>query len=216
MASQRMKVKRALPVLRALRRTVNDVSSLIREKGGASCTQGCDHCCYQIVWLSLSEALHILEHVSSSWYEDNREWVERGWKLWLEEGITPYDWMAQRIGCPFLEEHQCSIYSVRPTECAMYMVVTPAEECAKPGWHSGVLHTDTMDQLRTEGILISIQVTGVPGVFPMPVAFSLARTWLEGGREAVLERMWAAGMPQDPEAFGDYLRNMGRNADERI
>ena len=34
--------------------------------------------------------------------------------------------------CPFLEDGLCSIYEVRPFGCAVYMVVSPVEDCIGP------------------------------------------------------------------------------------
>ena len=50
------------------------------------------------------------------------------------EERTPFalDYFFQGIACPFLEEESCSIYTDRPIPCREYLVVSPAENCARP------------------------------------------------------------------------------------
>jgi len=42
------------------------------------------------------------------------------------------DYFLQGIMCPFLEKEACSIYTERPIPCREYLVVSPAENCARP------------------------------------------------------------------------------------
>ncbi|HRD65200.1 MAG TPA: YkgJ family cysteine cluster protein [Candidatus Competibacter sp.] len=51
-----------------------------------------------------------------------------------DEEVDPLglEYFRQGIACPFLEEESCSIYAERPLACREYLVVTPAENCAKP------------------------------------------------------------------------------------
>jgi hypothetical protein len=51
------------------------------------------------------------------------------------------EYFALGIACPFLEDELCSIYDERPLICREYVVVSPAEHCARPGWDGvQVLH----------------------------------------------------------------------------
>ncbi|MBM3148416.1 MAG: YkgJ family cysteine cluster protein, partial [Chloroflexi bacterium] len=49
-----------------------------------------------------------------------------------ERTLFALDYFIQGIACPFLEEESCSIYNDRPIPCREYLVVSPAENCAKP------------------------------------------------------------------------------------
>jgi Fe-S-cluster containining protein len=117
-----------------------------------SCRKGCGVCCRQLVPISEVEARQILVLVNDMPEPRSSEIRKRfeARRLRLQEaGLlerllepeslrpderTPFalDYFYHDIACPFLEEESCSIYADRPIPCREYLVVSPAENCAKP------------------------------------------------------------------------------------
>jgi hypothetical protein len=87
--------------------------------GTVACQSGCDHCCYQSVGVTPPEALAIWRHVLETTSEEEldalrvrlRAFRDRTRDLSARERVSP------DLPCPFLEDHACSIYSVRPLSC---------------------------------------------------------------------------------------------------
>jgi Fe-S-cluster containining protein len=144
-----------LPVLRALDDSlISGVSAELGEAGYAiSCRRGCSECCSQLVPMSIFEAESIAEHLRSLPEERQKELAERFHQAlsklsaaglidrMVAEGLQAdskefqqlvFDYFYQRIPCPFLEDHACSIYPVRPFACREYLVTSPAEYCFDP------------------------------------------------------------------------------------
>ena len=117
-----------------------------------SCQKGCGACCRQLVPISEVEACQLRDLVNDmpeprrseirARFAAERLRLQRSGllekllapDLLRPEERTPFalDYFFQGIACPFLEEGSCSIYSDRPIPCREYLVVSPAENCAKP------------------------------------------------------------------------------------
>ena len=140
-------------------RSIDDV--LVAEARQASvaagrpvtCRKGCDWCCYQLVpvtgiearWLgALVESLpnahraivqtRFAAAASQLAEAGLRDQVTAAWSLERAQSCR----LAARyfrlwIACPFLEDHQCSIYSERPLACREYVVTSPAQACETLG-----------------------------------------------------------------------------------
>jgi len=123
-----------------------------------SCQKGCDLCCSMYVEATLQECeaivyyLYQSERVLESFLRTYPQWRERIRKngdlfkscgrFWKEE-VTPETarelmpaireenerYMRQNIPCPFLDNHLCSIYEVRPYMCVALIAVSPPEWC---------------------------------------------------------------------------------------
>jgi Fe-S-cluster containining protein len=117
-----------------------------------SCQKGCGVCCRQLVPISEVEARQLRNLVNNmpeprrseirARFDEKRQRLQKVGlleKLLEPERLRPeertsfaLDYFFQGIVCPFLEEGSCSIYSDRPIPCREYLVVSPAENCAKP------------------------------------------------------------------------------------
>ncbi len=218
MASPRTKVRRALPVVRSLKEQATMVSSSLRARDKEiSCKPGCDYCCYQVVWMTILEALYILRELDDSWLGEHREWMEDGMQQWFVEETTPAQWLQKQRPCPFLKKHKCSIYEIRPNECALYLVVSPPEDCKGDVARKSVAvaHIDYMDQLRRHNLRLAFE-HNVSGVFPMPVAFLLAEAFMKNdGEDGVRAKLAEYNIPFEPEELADYLSWLGKNDEDR-
>lgn len=116
------------------------------------CKKGCGICCRQLVPISEAEARQLRDLVNHmaeprrseirARFEAGRQRLERSGlieKLLAPDRLKPeertpfaLDYFSEGIVCPFLEEESCSIYSDRPIPCREYLVVSPAENCARP------------------------------------------------------------------------------------
>jgi Fe-S-cluster containining protein len=116
------------------------------------CKKGCGVCCRQLVPISEVEAHQLRDLVNDmpeprrseirARFEAGRQRLERSGLIekllapdrLKREDRTPFalDYFSQGIVCPFLEEEACSIYTDRPIPCREYLVVSPAENCARP------------------------------------------------------------------------------------
>lgn len=143
-----------LPFLRYLTDRFVDFSvENVREEGlTVSCRKGCGACCRQLVPISVTEARR-LQQVVEQMPEPRKSTVlarfeEAGRRLQAagllerlrepnhvgDDEIDPMGlaYFQQGIACPFLEDESCSIYKERPLACREYLVVSPAEHCARP------------------------------------------------------------------------------------
>jgi Fe-S-cluster containining protein len=143
-----------LPVLQTLTSAVIDAAVEVVHSEGhrISCHAGCGACCRQLVPLSLFEAEYlaawirtlpearqavlamrfhnalialrdagILARMESFRFDASADSVSLG-----------FDYLAQRVPCPFLEDESCSIHPIRPLICREYLVTSPPEFCYTP------------------------------------------------------------------------------------
>jgi len=144
-----------LPVLQGLSNSLTDIA--VNRAGivgkHLSCRKGCGACCRQAVPITPVEARMISELIGAL-PEQRRNIVRERFRQAAERleqsGMaqqfrSPPDltdraalhalglrYFALAIPCPFLEEESCSIHEHRPLRCREYLVVSPAEECARP------------------------------------------------------------------------------------
>lgn len=150
-----IRVADVLPLLYSLLEPViHSATRRLRAEGKEiSCRAGCGACCRQLVPVSESEAVRLLE-VAGSLPADVRD---RVWERFCQarerlQGAGLVDrllTMAEsrdveaglqlgveyfRLGlpCPFLENESCGIYEHRPMICRQYLVTSPAVDCSDP------------------------------------------------------------------------------------
>ena len=145
---------RLLPLFQSLADSFVGLALKDGETEGAkvSCQKGCGGCCRQLVPISEVEARQLRDLVNDmpeprrseirARFAAERLCLQRSGllekllipDLLRPEERTPFalDYFFQGIACPFLEEESCSIYPDRPIPCREYLVVSPAENCAKP------------------------------------------------------------------------------------
>ena len=156
----RVRVDRCAPaeLVRPARELAEALATIHAEERGTppSCARGCDACCHHVAPVSPIEAVALADVVRRLPEEHRARvlarfaaslarleevgLVERGARgrsalvgESFDDAGTRY--YAERLPCPFLEEHACSIYDARPAVCAEYVVTTPASWCAemRPG-----------------------------------------------------------------------------------
>jgi len=113
-----------------------------------ACSEGCSHCCYQIVEVHSWEAEEISRYVIEDMSAETKAAVTKqlqSWHNWFDGvarpstvsnpltfseirilGIKAAD---NRIPCPYLVDSRCSIYPVRPAVCRMHLVKENPEKC---------------------------------------------------------------------------------------
>ncbi len=143
-----------LPFFRYITNSFVDLAEENARESGAtvSCKKGCGACCRQLVPVSEIEAqqlMNLVEDMPEPRKSEIRARFERARQLLQEAGllksllepnrigeeaIVPLglEYFRQGIACPFLEDESCSIHAERPLACREYLVVSPAEHCAKP------------------------------------------------------------------------------------
>jgi Fe-S-cluster containining protein len=144
-----------LPLLQGLDDAfIDDAASELAAAGQPiSCKQGCNHCCYHAVPISLVEAEALAEWIRTLPADQQQELARRFRETILKlsaagfmESLAQDDWLSptedaarraldylyQRIPCPFLEDGSCSIYPIRPFGCREYLVVSAPEHCFDP------------------------------------------------------------------------------------
>lgn len=148
-------VSNLLPLLQRVEEAVVEtaVAAAVEEGRTVSCRAGCGACCRQLVPVSVAEADYLARRVSEL-PDDERRAVEARFtaalagldRLGLVERLRtlPGDpdvaavhdygvrYFAAGVACPFLVDESCSIHPHRPLSCREYLVVSPAERCARP------------------------------------------------------------------------------------
>jgi len=144
-----------LPIIQNLESAITGrVAEEARAAGSPiSCRAGCAACCRQMVPVNLFEA-----EALTAWLralpEERRAQIEERFhralselrdagviekvldpKWGLEEGFATdiaIAYFNAHVACPFLENENCGIYSIRPLACREYMVTSPPELCQDP------------------------------------------------------------------------------------
>ena len=142
-----------LPALHILDDRV--ISAALQRQGWpVTCAAGCSACCeVQAVPVTPAEAYAVFLLVEElpeprrsavlARFADLEERLDRaGLAEPFLQGRRPLDdgtaqaearrYISLRLVCPFLEDHNCSIYHQRPFACREYYVTSPAELCSTP------------------------------------------------------------------------------------
>lgn len=89
----------------------------------AECQKGCNWCCYQNVYAVSHEILYISHYIQLNFPAEKRDRLlqKARDKVLLTHNKTLREQSQLKSPCPFLESGSCSIYSVRPMACRIYL-----------------------------------------------------------------------------------------------
>ncbi len=108
------------------------------------CSKGCSFCCYQVIRMFPVEEAPISKYVEDQLSSEIKTTIKANLEKWLsflddntpnkqlnEHDINEFSKIAasQKIACPFLINHECSIYKVRPLVCRTHYVKYSPEQC---------------------------------------------------------------------------------------
>lgn len=111
-----------------------------------SCIRGCDWCCYQSVEILNWEEPLISNYISNHFSSTQKSKIKEKLENWFDyfDSRMPRKKMLQvndvflkfqqqqakdRFPCVFLQDHECSIYSVRPLCCRMHVTDQSSNMC---------------------------------------------------------------------------------------
>lgn len=136
----------------------NGYIKTLKEGEQISCKKGCFHCCYQHVSVNLAHGILLVDYLYShdvvlnnflnnysQWKESagdisheldaefNLAIQERNLTAILRHYNNPLSssYFDIQVPCPFLLNSCCSIYKVRPLNCAGHYSTSPCEWCSK-------------------------------------------------------------------------------------
>ncbi|WP_158027285.1 YkgJ family cysteine cluster protein [Labilibacter marinus] len=97
-----------------------------------ACHKGCAYCCYQPVYMTSQEALLIYEFILQAFDENQLKTLRSKTEKKLKKTKNLPEENKQKIlhACPFLSDGSCSIYSVRPMACRIYLSASK-DSCKK-------------------------------------------------------------------------------------
>lgn len=94
-----------------------------------TCTSGCAGCCRRQVYISVAEALSMLEYLEmQSLWGPIRDTCRQQLSIALR--TNPESWFRLNIGCSVLAEDQsCQAYGVRPSACSTHFATSDPDVC---------------------------------------------------------------------------------------
>jgi Fe-S-cluster containining protein len=138
-----------LPILQGFS---NALVNAAADGEAVSCRAGCGACCRQVVPISETEAIYLIDLIEEMPADRKATILARftaavgriaeaglSEKLKMESLATPEErrkvaqtYFSLGIACPFLENESCSIHDHRPLACREYLVTSPPANCAAP------------------------------------------------------------------------------------
>jgi Fe-S-cluster containining protein len=158
-----------------------------------SCTKGCHGCCFQLIGVQATEAIHIISKICQrpNIRDTLRYCTAAAQAIFAYKTAT--DGFRKKVPCVFLEGGLCQIYAYRPIVCRYYFVATPPEMCHPDSPTSEIMHYDmhtkAIDHLMPASIqFVQQRPAGtVPLVGPLPAMLVwAAATVFTGG-----DKIWA-------------------------
>jgi hypothetical protein len=94
-----------------------------REQLNIDCMKACAWCCHQAVLVSIQEVLLISRYLSEEMTDDQQQVVYRNAceKEAVTGDMSVREFLQTLHPCPFLQDHSCTIYPVRPMACRCYL-----------------------------------------------------------------------------------------------
>jgi len=94
-----------------------------REGLKIDCQQGCAWCCHQAVLVSTQETLLISRYLSEEMPDEQQQVVYRNAlkKEAVTGAMSVREFLQTLHTCPFLKDHSCLVYPVRPMACRCYL-----------------------------------------------------------------------------------------------
>lgn len=98
----------------------------------AACHRGCDFCCHRVVAATLPEVIEVTEEVQARFTPDEKAALLKRCEEYEEatKGYWRLESQLANAPCPFLVDHDCSIYDSRPLSCHSRNSTNP-ESCRK-------------------------------------------------------------------------------------
>lgn len=143
------------------------VETLTAKEEMITCRQGCTHCCFHYVAVSLAQGIIIVDYLYKrkdllKQFVDNTEkWHRKGYsaannidrmRIQALSSSMPIDqviadtrplseqYLDMHIQCPFLANDKCFIYDVRPLSCSNHYSVSPPDWCDPVARKQPVIH----------------------------------------------------------------------------
>ena len=91
-----------------------------------SCKKGCDYCCYGPVEIYHIEAKYISDNLNNIKIKENCKIFDR--EKYQREVFYEGNYFRK---CPFLKNHECSIYNFRPFICRIFNSLSDSSICKK-------------------------------------------------------------------------------------
>jgi len=169
---------------------------------GSTCREGCSACCNIQVYVSLPEAVAIVEPFLAD-QNALADLIRRCHDQLAYQKLDRTEHFAQSVPCVFLTGvRTCGIYDRRPVSCRNHIVVSPPENCAynpSPAADAEVrrLNTDKLDNFMLGEALRALKQRQIPVLLaPIPVAVLWAIRLLAEGEHAFIKAL------ESPEDLG--------------
>lgn len=187
-------------VTRGIRLVYSELEGVIEKskercetEGGVSCKKGCSSCCKQMVFITIPEALVMVEDLS----ENSVVWDSFKKRLnkqiaWLEDpGASVEKWFNEQKECAFLWNGECRIYENRPAVCRTLLVVSDPIQCTPQA--TGKIKRIAMRNILTATYRAEKKLMNTTGIgvymLPLPVSARIAMTIWEEGFSNVRKRL---------------------------
>jgi Fe-S-cluster containining protein len=168
----------------------------VGEQHAVTCRAGCHHCCYQMMTMTLSEAIVAVEYVLM---RNEEAFLKHAAHLLPEQAERVDDpkcsyisWFEAQTPCVFLAGGLCSVYEVRPVACRTHVATSDPANCAHGAADNRVQSADTRD-IYEAFMVADAQIAqdfGVPrGQYPAPIAVMLALLYRKRGAAAVWDEV---------------------------
>ncbi|SMO52309.1 Putative zinc-or iron-chelating domain-containing protein [Saccharicrinis carchari] len=94
-----------------------------RQNKPIACKKGCSWCCFQPVYITTQEALLLYEYILNAFEPAQIKNIQDRAEKKLAKTKNLSEEKKQQIihACPFLVDNSCSVYSVRPMACRIYL-----------------------------------------------------------------------------------------------
>lgn len=161
------------------------------QEAGTTCTAGCAACCHVQVYVSLPEAVAIVEPLVHN-KEALGDLIQRCYAQLPLQKLDRTEHFAQQVPCVFLTaEKTCGIYERRPVSCRNHIVVSAPENCAyDPNGAKEVLrlNTEKIDAFMLSESMRAMKQRQIPLVLaPLPIALLWAVRILIEGEAAIVK-----------------------------
>lgn len=171
----------------AIYREADALPQMGEVRKAASCTKGCTACCNNLIYVSLPEAVAMVETQMG-----NPSRLAALVKSCYEQlpKLVPdrKAYFAKQVPCVFLApDGACGIYESRPVPCRNYFVVSPAEDCTWTGTEKQVQVVDVgaLDVAMLEESARAVRQRTLPILLaPIPVAVLWAVRLLSEGEDS--------------------------------
>ncbi len=185
------------PVARELATIISKtvVDNLRAQGRDVTCKKGCDWCCLYLVSLAPAEAFRLAAEINNLDEPNRQQTLGRFDQLARKILATPPpepaaqaidNWCrSMDLTCPFLKDHLCQQYQIRPIVCREYIVTTPASHCHQgdTGKSETVIAVPSIAEALVELAGELEQATGEAVMLPLAIAWAKTyshrsrRTW---------------------------------------